>query len=141
MIANSQPQREPVDRTLRRMLSQIPTVFGQLVFLSSLRDPATGRYAHRLLEGVLGLEDADRSLLQCHYQVFSRWLAFRLEVQKDDLKEYLNSAGLSAAVLNYPDLIPRSSRDVERQLYLTDLETLVELLRLEGSAGSFPPGS
>jgi hypothetical protein len=134
MMPNSQLSREPLERSLFRVLTQIPTIFGRLVYLASLRNSDSGRYSHHLLNGVLDFEECDRVLCHSHHQVFSRWLTFCLEEQKKDLEEYLNSAGVSETVLNYPDLIPRSSREVERQLYITDLETVLELLRLEQSA-------
>jgi hypothetical protein len=116
-------------------LTNIPTVFGRLVYLASLRSSDSGRYYHHLLNHVLDLDESDRTLCHSHYQVFSRWLTFCLEEQKKDLEEYLNSGGVSDAILNYPDLIPRTSREVERQLYLTDLETVTELLRIEQCDG------
>ena len=122
-----------MDTTLQRFLSQIPTVFGQMVFVASLRDQSTGRYSHNLLNVVDG-DDADRALCQIHYRIFSRWLTFGLEEQKKDLEAFLGVNGVSQAILNYPDLLPRALRDVERELYLTDLETVLELMRLERSA-------
>jgi hypothetical protein len=50
------------------------------------------------------------------------------------LDEYLDTAGGPRYALAYRNLVPASARDVERQLYLTDLETLLELLRFEHGA-------
>lgn len=130
--------RTPAAVVWRKTLTQIPTVFGRLVFLASLRDPSTGRYSHEALEHLLGPDDADRTLLNSHHQVFSEWLGFSLAEQKSDLDDYLNGAG-SWNELNYRNLAPSTARDVERQLYLTDLETLLELLKFErGGAFLFP---
>jgi hypothetical protein len=41
--ANSQTARAPGTLLWRRTVSQIPTVFGRMVFLASLRDAATGK--------------------------------------------------------------------------------------------------
>jgi len=123
----------------RKTLLQIPTVFGRLVYLASLRDPGTGRYSHEALLRMLGPEDTDRTLCHNHHQVFSEWLGFSLSDQKSDLDEYLNLSGHSRQALQYHNLVPPTARDVERQLYLTDLETLLELLKYErGGAFSFP---
>ncbi len=54
-----------------------------------------------------------------------------LEEQKDDLDGFLREGNASRQAVRYRDLAPPSARDVERQLYLTDLETLLELLRFE----------
>jgi len=125
------PFRGPTLDVWRKILAQIPTLFGRLVFLASLRDPATGRYRHEALNAFLGEEDSDRALSRSHHQLFSEWLAYSLAEQKSDLDEYLNMTGGPRYVRHYDGLIPPAARDVERQLYLTDLETLLDLLRYE----------
>lgn len=123
----------------RKTLGQIPTVFGRLVYMASLRDAASGRYTHESLVSLQGAEDADRTLCHSHHQVFSEWLGFSLAEQKSDLDDYLRAAGSTRYALRYRELIPPTARDVERQLYLTDLETLVELLKYEQSGAFSTP--
>lgn len=143
LAPNLQRNRVPADRMWRNVLLQIPTVFGRLVFLASLRDEASGRYRDEKLDSLLGPEDTDRSIRHSHYQVFSEWLGFSLAEQKDDISEYLRGASGQRSRLQsmmpYRQLIPASAREVERQLYLTDLETLLELLRAEHSGASSVP--
>lgn len=137
--ANSESARSPAGLVWRKTLSQIPTVFGQLAFLASLRDPASGRYSHEALTRMLGAEAADRVLCNSHHQVFSEWLGFSLAEQKSDLDDYLRAAGSPRHALHYRNLVPPTAREVERQLYVTDLETLLELLKFEhGGAFSIP---
>jgi hypothetical protein len=51
----------------------------------------------------------------------------------------LRIAGNPLHSLRYRHLTPPTAREVERQLYLTDLETLLELSRFEpGGASSIP---
>ena len=121
----------------RRALSEIPTVFGRLVYLASLRDPVTGEYSHDLLSQAMNGEEADRTLRQAHHQVFFQWLTFNLADQKADLDEYFGENPL-LSVAEYRDLAPRSARGVERQLYFSDLETLLELWKAERSAFPIP---
>ena len=121
----------------RKALSQIPTVFGRLVYLASLRNPETGGYSHALLSQAMNEEEADRLLRQAHHQVFFQWLTFNLADQKTDLDEYFSENGL-LSVAEYRDLAPRSARGVERQLYFSDLETLLELRKAERSAFPIP---
>lgn len=130
-LANSQSARTPAVVLWRKTLSQVPTVFGRLAFLASLRDSTSGRYSHEALLRLLGPEDTDRALCNSHHQVFSEWLRFSLAEQKTDLDEYLSTGGGSRLALDYRHLVPPTARDVERQLYLTDLETLLELLKYE----------
>jgi len=69
----------------RNTLSQIPTTFGRLIYLASLRDQNTGAYHHHGLAQLFDEEQANQTLRQSHNQVFSEWLCFNLEQQKKDL--------------------------------------------------------
>ena len=121
----------------RNTLSQIPTVFGRLVYLASLRNSNNGSYEHHGLGLVFGEDEAHRALKDSHSAVFAEWLTFNIEQQKADLDLYL--VGLFedkrvivetwARLAPYQNLIPASIRGVERRLYLNDLTALMELLR------------
>src|SRR5213593_4178246 len=75
----------------KRTLSQVPTTFGRIVYLASLRNPNTGTYEHFGLAQVYSLEEADRALRTSHGKTFAEWLNYPLAQQKDDLEEYLLS--------------------------------------------------
>jgi hypothetical protein len=79
----------------------------------------------------MGPEDADRTVCLSHHRVFSEWLGFSLAEQKTDLLRYLDSSGGPRFALAYRNLAPPMAREVERQLFITDLETVLELLRFE----------
>jgi hypothetical protein len=121
----------------RNTLSQIPTAFGRLVYLASLRNSNNGNYEHHGLGLVFGEDEANRALKESHIAVFAEWLTFNLEQQKADLDLYL--AGLfedKRAVIEtwvrlapYQNLVPASIRGVERRLYIADLTALMELFR------------
>ena len=131
-----EPSRGPVSEIGRKILAQIPTRFGRLVFLCSLRDRLTGHYAHPALIETAGREIADRTLCHHHHHIFTEWLGLNLSDQKEDLDEYLRTSRAAATDLPYRDLAPVNAHEVERQLYLTDLETLLQLLSFE-RAGAF----
>ena len=116
----------------RRTLAQIPTHFGRLVFVAGHRD-AGGSYVYRPLVETLGREITDRTLANSHYTVFSEWIACSLSAQKADLDEYVRDCGVEA-LTRYRDFVPAHAHDVERQLYLTDLETLLTMLRYDSGA-------
>lgn len=121
----------------RNTLSQIPSVFGRLVYLASLRNLNNGRYEHHGLALLFGEEESNRALKKSHSKVFAEWLAFSVEQQKADLDLYL--AGLAEdkrtivetwlKLAPYQSLVPTSVRGVERRLYISDLTALMELLR------------
>ncbi len=131
--------RGPAADLWRHTLSQIPSVFGRLVYLCSLRDQNTGSYQHYGLAQAFGEEEAGRVLGQSHQQAFSDWLCFTLEQQKADLDLYLSGLdGNRRTIVEtwirlapYRNLVPSTTREVDRQLYLADLETILELLRSE----------
>jgi hypothetical protein len=128
-FANSETVLGPSAEMWRRTLLQIPTRFGRLAFLSGLRDRTSGRYTHLPLIESVGLEMTDRTLCHSHHQVFSEWIALSLAEQMADLEEYLGDSPPDSAISRYRELAPAAAHDVERLLYLTDLETLLQLLR------------
>jgi hypothetical protein len=99
----------------RQNLDTIPTVFGRLVYLRSLPDSTD------LVIGYAAL------------QVFSHWLHLGLSEQIRDLRGYLEGNG-APVPSDYDRLVPPAARDIERQLFLTDMETIVVILRVEESA-------
>jgi hypothetical protein len=122
----------------RRTLSQIPTQFGRLVFIASLRD-AAGSYIFRPMIESMGRDITDRTLANSHYIVFAEWIATSLSTQKSDLDEYLRAPGAVTDAVAFRELAPSAAHDIERQLYLTDLETLLTMRRFESGGASSNP--
>jgi len=130
-------ERSAASDLWRNTLSQIPSVFGRLVYLASLRNPNNGNYEHYGLALVFGDDEANTALRDSHSGAFAEWLKFNIEQQKADLDLYL--AGLFEdkrlvvqtwiRLAPYQNLIPASVRSVERRLYISDLAALMELFR------------
>jgi len=131
------PDETPAAELWRRTLVQIPSMFGRLVYLASLRDPNTGQYQHFGFAQRFNDREADRTLRRSHQNVFSDWLCFSLEKQKEDLEVYLEAFGtdkvtIIANWLEWPPFmnwIPIQTREAERELFRTDLETVLEIVR------------
>ncbi len=93
---------------------------------------------------IFGEMEADRALRDSHVHTFEDWLCFGLERQKADLDLYLSSFEPDKRTIletwirltPYRNLVPSTVRDVERRLYLSDLEALLDLLKKEYSVVS-----
>ena len=123
----------------RHTLSHIPSVFGRLVHLASLRNQNTAKYEHHGLALVFGDDESSRTLRESHERAFAEWLTYTLEHQKADLDLYLASLTMDRRTIidtwlrlaPYRNFIPASARNPERALYLSDLEMLLTLLKNE----------
>jgi hypothetical protein len=130
-------ERGAIAEVWRNTLSQVPTLFGRLVYLAGLIDPNSGRYQHHGLAHYVGEDDADAALRQSHEDCFTTWIAYPLVRQRTDLEEYLSGIeGDRKVVLRawlqlerYRECVPASALQVEKELFLGDLETLLALLR------------
>lgn len=140
----TQGQSRAMTDVWSRTLAKIPSAFGKIVYLASLRNENTGKYQHFGLSQIYSEEDADIVLRESHEETFREWLTFSLEPQKIDLEEYLS--GLDddrATVLDawstlvpYRRLIPARATEAERELYISDLELILELLRSGSSSAT-----
>ncbi len=136
---NSPLGRGAISDLWRNTLSQIPSIFGRLVYLSSLRDQDTGRYEHHGLAQVFSEEEANKALRRSHAQAFAEWLSFNIEQQRADLDLYLSALFEDKRVVldtwvrltPYRSLVPYSVRGVEKKLYLADFKAILELLKNE----------
>src|SRR5579862_8888999 len=74
----------------KNTLSRIPTVFGRLAYLASLRGPDSGVYGHHGLTLMFGREESRKALASSHEQVFLEWIKLSLEEKNRDLRAYLD---------------------------------------------------
>lgn len=132
-------ERSATSDLWRRTLSQIPSIFGRLVYLAGLRNVNTGKYEHHGLALVFGEDEANRALKKSHAHTFQEWLAFNIEQQKADLSLYLSSLATDRRTIlenwaqetPYRNLVPGSIRAAEKRLYLADLTAILELMKNE----------
>ncbi len=131
----------------RNTISQIPSVFGKLVYLASLRNPNNGAYEHHGLALVFGEDEANKALRNSHSKVFAEWLSFNLEEQKADLDLYISGLFEDKRLVvetwirlaPYRNLPPGSVRGVERRLYLADFTALLDLLKAAYGVAALDP--
>ncbi|SRR5579871_6417490 len=130
-------ERDPVADVWKRTLSRIPTLYGRVAYLASLRDQNSGAYRHHGLTASFGRDEGTRALRESHEQAFAEWLNLSLAEKSADLQSYLAALEdpmpevvehwLSPGYLQ--TLIPAAARKASRELFRSDLETLLKLLR------------
>ena len=128
--------RSAVADLWRRTLSGIPTAYGRLAYLASLRDQNSGVYRHHGLAATFGREESTRALRESHERCFMEWLNLDLEVKTADLRDYIT--GLEdppAVVLKYLGSaarnefhLPDSALPMERELFHRDFGTAADLV-------------
>jgi hypothetical protein len=127
----------------KHTLSKIPTVFGRLVYLGTLRDPNSGAYRHHGLSAAFGREESGRALKQSHEELFQSWLEQPLAERAEDLKLYLLSLDDSpASVVEewlrsgvYRTHAPTDASEAQKRHFSKDLKALLEVFRNEFAAG------
>lgn len=138
-------ERNVAENLWKHTLSRIPTVFGRLLYLSSLRDPNSGNYRHHGLSMGFGREESSRALLQSHEQTFQEWLNLALAGKYTDLMLFLDSLeDPRELVLDhwlrskvYKAHVPGSARKMERDLFHVEVEALLQTIR-NGLSGAEP---
>lgn len=93
-----------------RTLAAIPSDFGRIYYVNSLKDTESGRYEHDGLTSLYPRDAVNAALSHCHEELFSRILETPLKDQERDLRTCLASAGD-----NYWDLVEswRENRDFQ----------------------------
>ena len=123
----------------RNTLSRIPSLFGKIMYLASVRGPESGRYEHHGLALLFGEKAADLALRRSHEDCFAEWLSLSAEQQKVDLDEYLvNHAEDRRTVVEswarlapYRIAPPASSRASEKRYFFVNFEALLLILTAE----------
>jgi len=119
-------------------ISALPSLLAKLACLAQLRDPNTGVYSYPTVTDRSRTQEAHRVLERLHTQSFRRWLKLNLAGQKADLDLYLSGLPCSRPTVvrtwiqieSYRCFVPASASPPERELFVSDMETL---LRLEGA--------
>lgn len=120
----------------RRTLSAIPTAYGRLAYLASLRDQNSGVYRHHGLMATFGREASTRALRESHERCFLDWLNLDLESKTRDLREFIEGLeDTPEVVLRYLTTkhrneyqLPDRCLPMERELFHRDFNMAAALL-------------
>jgi hypothetical protein len=88
-----QQSRAVIEDFSSHTLAAISSDFGRLYYVSSLKDPESGRYEHDGLISLYSEKAVQAALAHCHEELFSRILEAPLSEQERDLRDCLISAG------------------------------------------------
>lgn len=121
----------------KNTLSRIPTIYGRMAYLASLRDPNSGAYRHHGLSALFGRDESGKALRESHQSVFYDWLNLSLAEKYDELVSYLEALEDSSSVVldhwisarTYEALLPEGARKMEIELFSRDLDALLETVR------------
>jgi len=122
-------------------LAAIPSLYGRLTYLASLRDLSSGRYEHAGLAALYPDEAIQEALQLCHEQIFERILENPLEQQEQDLRKCFETmeGGLATTADHwcrmeaYRMLLPEEAAGYLRDLFCSNLRALLEILQMECS--------
>jgi hypothetical protein len=112
----------------------IDPLFGQIVYLASLRSPS-GRYRDPLLSRIMSPIKCHRFIADAHRQAFREWLSLNLRAKSRDLKTYrasicLQPAEITAAAWNRlcRDVVPSRVSITELTLFLETASSLAHVI-------------
>ena len=80
-VERFQLNRRVIEDFTARTLAAIPSDYGRLLYVSSLRDLASGRYLHEGLAAIYPEQAVQQALARCHEELFARILETPLEQQ------------------------------------------------------------
>jgi hypothetical protein len=135
-------ERNAVEDLWKHTLSRIPTVYGRLTYLASLRDPNSGTYRHHGLIQAFGRDQSVQALRSSHEEAFHEWISMPLPEKNEDLMRYVASLDDPRGVVvdywlqsrSHGSLPPSSAVPLEREIFSHDLEMLLETLRADEPA-------
>jgi hypothetical protein len=138
-----QQNRRVIEDFTQRTLEGIPSGFGRLLYVASLRDLASGRYCHEGLSAIYPQEAVQQALDHCHQQLFLRILEWRLAQQEWDLRACLGSlegefwgvVGRWRELEFYRCLVPCGVPEYLQELFCSNLRSLLTVLEEQHPTG------
>jgi hypothetical protein len=135
-LESYQQTRRVVEDVTALTLAAIPTEFGKLLYLSSLRDLATGDYVHEGLVARYSRETVQQALEYCHEEIFLRMLEMPLQQQERDLRacieamegEFWGKLRRWRETEFYRLMIPSDSPEYLREIFLANIGAVLDVV-------------
>jgi hypothetical protein len=131
-----QQSRAVIEDFSSTTLAAIPSDFGRLCYVSSLRHSATGRYEHDGLLRLYSENSVQEALSNCHEEMFSRILETPLRDQAHDLRRCMAAAGHTIEDLihtcrtdpSFRTMCPDGLPDYLHELFCSNMGALLAII-------------
>ena len=131
-----------IDDFTSSTLAAIPSDFGRLVHIATLRDLISGQYKHEGLKALYSAPSVHEALLYCHEEIFQKILETPLERQEHLLRTWFaDLEGESSEIAGrwlelevYRMLVPLGAPEYLRDLFFSNFHLLLQLLSIEATA-------
>jgi hypothetical protein len=134
MLKQLQIHRKILYDLVVHYLEPLNSSYGRLAYLSALRDPGTGKYAHEKLAALYGDERVSEAIAKCHEEIFERVLEMPLAQQEEDLRIYVSAVSEgkewndALCVESTRAWVPLEAPDYLKELFCSNTAALCELL-------------
>lgn len=127
-----------VEEYVSQWLAAIPSDFGRLADVATLRDVTSGHYHHPALEEVYSESGVHQALLYCHEELFEKVVGTLLDLQEWDLRTHFARMNAPVAeiasrwleVEHFRCLVPMGIALHLRDLFLSNTRAiLIRLIR------------
>ena len=120
--------------SVRSALSSMSSLLERLILVTSLKDPNAQGYKELALK--FSRAEVDHVLGAEHTAIFETWLRLSLEQQTLELARHVSNQDAPPRALldewthqkSYQRLIPPGAMPVQRQLFVTAIETILRIL-------------
>ena len=125
-----------LEEQLELTLDALPTAFSKLAFLTSLRDPYTGKYLHEGWLLCASRDEVHKILQDTHQRVFEVVLSLTVPLLCGELKSYLESLSESRErtvhlwleLESYREMIPEGVCAEARELFVSQMRLALSVL-------------
>jgi hypothetical protein len=146
-LGRFQQNQRVIEDFTARTLAAIPSDYGRLFYVASLRDPETHRYVHEGLTTIYPEAAVQQALEHCHSELFCKVLETPLERQEWDLRACLGALDYDLRHIvaewqkpgAYLGMIPLGLPPYLGELFCSNLRLLLEVfadeeINLRGAA-------
>jgi hypothetical protein len=131
-----------IEEYVSQWLAPIPSEFGRLADVATLRDVTSGHYHHPALEEVYSESAVHQALLYCHEELFEKVVGTPLHLQEWDLRSHFARMDAPVAEIafrwleieHFRSFVPMGTAPHLRDLFLSNTRAVLDRLGQEQTA-------